>query len=405
MSYLTLVGDAMLMTQPLHGVVVADFTTAHQGPWATQKLGDLGADVVKVERYEGEWARSLTAGTDDYLDGESPFWLAANRSKRSINLDLKAEAGHEIALDLVSEADVVVENFRPGVMDRLGLGYEDVRAVNEDVVYISASGYGTDGPYADRPGQDLLMQAATGIAASTGRADDPPTPVPFPVVDGHAAMQIVTHTLTALFHRERSGEGQRVNVNLLDAAVDSQCQAFTVECNMDRDYERSGAGIGQKYLPAPYGIYETADGQVAIAMTPLDRLAEVLDYPPIASFDAYAERDAAKRCLAEYTRECETEALVAELVAADVWAAAVTDVAGAADHPQIQHNGMLVDVEHPSPNAEPFTTTGVPATFSATPANIDRRPPRVGEHAEEILRELGYGDEFVKDLVEAEVTG
>ncbi|MFB6120827.1 MAG: CaiB/BaiF CoA transferase family protein [Halobacteriaceae archaeon] len=393
------------MTQPLDGVTVADFTTAHQGPWATQKLGDLGAEVIKVERYEGEWARDLTVGGDRYVDGASPFWLSANRSKRSINLDLKTEGGHEVALDLVSEADVVVENFRPGVMDRLGLGYEDVREVNPEVVYVSASGFGSDGPYADRPGQDLLMQAVSGIASSVGRRDDPPLPVPFPIVDGHAAMQIALHAMVALFHRERTGEGQRVEVNLLDAAVDSQCQAFTVECNMDDDFERSEAGIGQKYLPAPYGIYETADGYAAIAMTPLDRLAAVLDCPDLMEYAPYEERDEVKRRLEAHTRERETEELVETLVDADVWAAAVNDFAAAADHPQIQHNDMLVDVAHPDPDAEAFETTGIPASFSATEAEIDRGPPRVGEHAEEILRELGYDDDLIADLVAAEVTG
>lgn len=393
------------MTQPLDGVTVADFTTAHQGPWATQKLGDLGADVIKIERYDGEWSRELTVGGDRYVDGASPFWLSANRSKRSLNLDLKEEAGHEVAMDVISEADLLVENFRPGVMDRLELGYEDVRGVNPELVYVSATGFGGDGPYADRPGQDLLMQALSGIASSVGRSDDPPLPVPFPVVDGHAAMQIVFHAMVALFHRERTGEGQRVEVNLLDAAIDSQCQAFTVELNMDESFERSEAGIGQKYLPAPYGVYETDDGHVAIAMTPIDRLADVLDHPTLTEYDPFDERDALKRRLEEYTRTRPTEELVTTLVDADVWAARVNDFETAARNPQVEHNGIVVDVDHPAPDADAFATTGIPASFSATPGGIDRGPPRVGEHAEEILRELDYDEALIDDLVDAGVTG
>lgn len=180
------------MTGPLDGITIADFTTAHQGPWATQKLGDMGADVQKIERLGGEWSRDLTTGGGYDLDGMSPFWLSANRSKRSITLDLKADKGREAALDIVADADVIVENFRPGVMDRLGLSYVDVREINPEIVYVSASGFGSSGPYADRPGQDLLMQALSGITRTVGRQEDPPLPIPFPVIDGHSAMQIVT---------------------------------------------------------------------------------------------------------------------------------------------------------------------------------------------------------------------
>ncbi|MFB6138532.1 MAG: CaiB/BaiF CoA transferase family protein [Halobacteriaceae archaeon] len=395
------------MNFPLEGVTVADFTTAHQGPWATQKLGDMGADVVKVERYGGVWARDLTAAGDEYVDGASPFWLSANRSKRSLNLDLKDDDGHQVAMDLVAAADVVVENFRPGVMDRLGLSYDDVREVNEDVVYVSASGFGEDGPEADRPGQDLLMQSLTGIPTAVGHRDHPPLPVPFPIVDGHSAMQIVSYTLAALFHRERTGEGQRVTVNLLDSAMDSQCQAFTVELNMDREFERSDEGIGQKYLGAPYGLYETADGYVAIAMTPMDALAETLEMPELAEYEGvetYEHRDEIKRTIEAHTRERTSEDLLADLVEADIWAAAVNDFEAAAEHPQVEHNDILVDVEHPDGEGT-FTTTGTPAGLSETRADRYGKPPRVGEHAEEVLRELGYDDETIADLVAREVTG
>lgn len=393
------------MVQPLAGMTVVDFTTAHQGPWATQKLGDLGAEVIKVERYEGEWSRELTAGGDRYIDGVSPFWLAANRSKRSINLDLKQDAGHEVALDLVSAADIVVENFRPGVMERLDLNYKRVREINSDVIYVSATGFGSDGPYANRPGQDLLLQALSGITSSVGRANDPPMPIPFPVVDGHSAMQLAFHTMAALFHRERTGEGQRIEINLLDSAVDNQCQAFTVELNMDYDYERSDVGIGQKYLPAPYGLYETTDGYIAVAMTPMDRLADTLDLPKLTDYDPFEDRDELKQALESHTRERTTDDLVEALVDAGVWAAQVNDFPAAATNPQIEHNGILIDVDHPTNGAEPFTTTGIPATFSRTPVEVDRRPPRIGEHTEAILRELGYDDGLIDDLIDAEVTG
>jgi crotonobetainyl-CoA:carnitine CoA-transferase CaiB-like acyl-CoA transferase len=393
------------MTGALDGITIADFTTAHQGPWATQKLGEMGAEVVKIERPGGEWSRDLTTGGGYDINGMSPFWLSANRNKRSITLDLKMDEGHEVAMDIIERADVLVENFRPGVMDRLDLDYETVRDTSPDIVYVSASGFGSDGPYADRPGQDLLMQAISGITTSVGHKGDPPTAVPFPVIDGHSAMQIVSNTLAALFHRERTGEGQKVEVNLLDSALDTQCQAFTVELNIDYEYERSDAGIAQKYSDAPYGLYETADGYVAIAMTPMEPLAEVLNLPEIGEYESpetFTERDEIKRTIEARTCELETDDLLEDLLAADIWAARVNDFEAAADDPQVERNGMIVEVDHPHEGT--FQTTGVPGSLSESPSAVQRRPPRAGEHTEAILRECGYGDPQIRSLAEEGVT-
>lgn len=389
------------MSGPLDGVRIADFTTAHQGPWATQKLGDLGAEVIKIERVDGEWSRNLTTGGGHDIRGMSPFWLSANRSKQSVAIDLKDHRGHEAVMEIISDSDVLIENFRPGVMDRLDLNYEAVSQDVPEIIYVSASGYGSDGPYADRPGQDLLLQGLSGMTTAVGHRDDPPTPIPFPVVDGHSAMHIVNYTLSALFHRERSGEGQHVEVNLLNAAIDTQCQALTVETNIDHEFFRSEQGIGQKYLDAPYGLYQTADGYIAIAMASMDQLADVLGLEDLREYEppeTYEKRDEIKACIEDYTREQATDALLDRLIEADVWAARVNDYRDVASDPQVQHNDMIVEVSHPDGGM--FTTTGITGSLSATPPSIQCGPPGVGEHTKAILERVGFSVDEIDELAD-----
>ncbi len=393
------------MQQVLDGITIADFTQMMQGPWATQKLADMGANVIKIERIGGEWERELSAGGELY-DGVSPFFLAMNRNKRSVTLDLKSEKGQQVALDIAAEADAVVENFRPGVMEKFNLSYEDICEVNPEVVYVSASGFGPDGPYADRPGQDLLLQAMSGLANYTGRKDDPPTPAGTAVVDEHSATLIALHTMFALFHKERTGEGQRVEASLLNAALDFQCQELTAAMNMDKDFERSEEGIAQAWLGGPYGIYETADGYIAIAMAPMDVLADATGLDKLQKFDGeeatYEHRDEIKRTLEAYTRTRPTDELLEELLAADIWASAVEDFDDVQENPQVQHNDMIVELDHP--NGGTFETIGAPVEHSETPASFEEGPPSPGQHTEEVLAEYGYDDETIADLRDQGIT-
>ena len=393
------------MKQALDGVVIADFTQMMQGPWATQKLADMGADVIKIERIGGEWERFLEAGGELYR-GWSPFFLAMNRNKRSVTLNLKHDDGKQAALDIAAEADVLVENFRPGVMDKLGLGYDDIREVNENIVYVSGSGFGSDGPYVDRPGQDLLLQAMSGLAHYTGCADDHPTPTGTAIVDEHSATLIALNTMFALFHRERTGEGQKVEANLLNAALDLQCQEITAALNMDREFERSEEGIAQAWLSAPYGIYETADGYIAIAMTPMDTLTEAIEIPELEQYDSskatYDHREEIKRTLEAHTSEQPTDELLDRLLEADVWAAEVNDFEDVAADPQVEHNDMLIEIDHPEVGT--FTTTGFPVEMSETPGRVESPPPSPGEHTDEVLAELGYDKEERRRLTDTGVT-
>jgi crotonobetainyl-CoA:carnitine CoA-transferase CaiB-like acyl-CoA transferase len=380
------------MTMALEGVRVLDFTQMMMGPWATQFLGDLGADVIKIERPGvGEWERGLRA-MGDLLDGQSPFFLAMNRNKRSVALNLKDPRARDVVLRLARDADLVVENFRPGVMARLGLGYEDLAEVNPSIVYVSGSGFGQTGPYVDRPGQDLLIQAMSGLAAYGGRADDLPTPSGSSIVDASTALLLAFSSVVALVHKLRTGEGQHVDVSLFDTAVALQCQELAAFLNLERRFERSEAGIAGAWLSAPFGIYRTADGHLALAMGSLAVLGELLEEPRLAAFDdprrAYDDRDEVYAIVQERLAGRGTAEWLELLATKDVWCAPVQTFDDLVRDPQVAHNELLTTVERPGGGE--LRVVGVPVRFSATPGTIRSGPPAVGQHTDEVLAEAGY---------------
>ncbi|MDX1744563.1 MAG: CaiB/BaiF CoA-transferase family protein [Halobacteriales archaeon] len=387
------------MTKPLEGITVADFSQMMQGPWGTMTLGDLGADVIKIEPVGGELERGVTAGGELWR-GKSAYYLAMNRNKRSVAVDLKDDRGAQVARDIVGEADVLVENFRPGVMDRLGFGYEDVTEYNPEIIYASASGYGADGPYAERPGQDILIQSMSGVASLAGRGDGRPTPAGTYVADELSALYITLHVVTALFHRDRTGQGQKIEANLLNAMIAGMCQEVTATLNMDIDFERPNSGIGHPMFGAPYGIYETADGHVAISIGDLGDIGEALAIDGLADLadpeEAFAHRDEIHGRIEAVTQEMATEEVVEVLLDAGAWVGPVNDLESMAMDPQVDHNNMIIEVEDPDVGA--FKTTGFPVSMSETPPSVERPPPRTGEHAEEVLSELGYDDQTVTEL-------
>jgi crotonobetainyl-CoA:carnitine CoA-transferase CaiB-like acyl-CoA transferase len=392
----------------LDGTTVVDFTQLMAGGWTTQKLGDMGADVIKIERPSGDVQRQMSY-QGQFIDGEGIGFLAMNRNKRSVAVDLKTDEGHEIARRLLEDADVMVQNYRPGVMERLGFDYDTVAEWNPEIVYVSVSAYGSDGPYAERPGQDLLYQAATGVASYTGRAGEPPTPAGTVVVDEHTATLAALRTMQALYHRLKTGEGQKVEMSLFDAAIDMQVNEITFTVNTDSHLDRGEKTHGHPYLYPPYGIYAAADGHVAIGMSPLSRVAEVFGIDALDAYDdddqptLFEERDRIHDAIEAHTREHPAADVVAALVEADVQAAEVEPPEAVPDHPQAQHNGMIVDVDHPRGGS--FVTTGIPGRLSETDGEIRRRPPALAEHTDEVLAELGYSDEEIAALHEDGVVG
>lgn len=374
-------------TGPLAGVRVLDFTALVQGPLATQMLGDLGADVVKIERLEGEWSRHWGIA-DGRTHGQTDSFLAFNRNKRSVAVDLKDAEAIQRILEMSKDFDIVVENFRPGVIAKLGLGYEDFVRFNPSIIFASSSGYGQSGPYVTRPGQDMLIQGLSGAMWLTGRASEPPTALGIGIADQYTGLHIVIGLLAALAHRHATGEGQKVELNLFSCMVAAQQQELTYYLNHGSIPDRPVVNHGSVWATAPFGIYETSDGFLSIAMTPCPVIARALDLPELAQYETNASmfehRTTIYQTIAERLISGATEHWIKVLLAEDVWCAPVQDYDQLLHDPQAQHNEMFWDVEIGEGN-DRFQTVGTPFVFSKTPAGIHRGVPDLGQHTTEVL--------------------
>lgn len=383
----------------LEGVRVLSFTQFLLGPSGVQFLADLGADVIKVEPPGGTlWERNW-AGCDLFLNGVSAFFLCAHRNQRSLTLNLKHPEGQAVAKRVVAEADVLVQNFWPGVMARLGLSYEDVAPLNSRLIYVSASGFGEASVYRDRPGQDLLIQAMSGLASISGRAGEPPTAVGTAVVDQHGATLLAMGVLAALLDRARTGRGQKVEVSMLRAALDLQLETVTYYLNGAR-MRKSPTSLASMYHPGPYGIYETKDGHLALSMSPLPVLQAALELPELAPLATaaynFSAREEIARLLEPILRARTTAEWMEYLVPRGVWAAPVLDYDGTFADPTVREAGAVEEVEHPT--AGRVRLLRFPLEFSSGHAATRRPAPMPGEHTGEILQELGYADAEVRRL-------
>lgn len=394
--------------QALSHIKVLDFSHLLQGPFATQLLADLGADVIKIERPgSGDMFRSLTFRNKWLGGSESPNFLAWNRNKRSLALNLKAPEAREAIMELAKDADVVVQNFRPGVMTRLGYGYEAFKAVNPRIIYCSGSGYGEDGPYVDRPGQDMLIQGLTGIMAATGQADNPPTPVGAGFSDQIGAMNMVYGILSSLVWRDRSGKGQEVKVNLLAGMLAHQNQEMVMALNFNEDFQRPNSGIGHPGMDAPFGTYPTQDGWVTIAMSPYATLVDVFGNDDLLVYDdpeiLFDKRDEVWRKLAVETAKWTVKSLIEALLEKDIWCGEVKTHLQAAQDPQVQHMGLITSYEHPVAGTVKVVAPAV--RFGETPASITRPAPLVGQHTREILGQAGFDTEHIDRLLADNAAG
>jgi crotonobetainyl-CoA:carnitine CoA-transferase CaiB-like acyl-CoA transferase len=381
------------MTLPLDGILVIDFSQFLSGPLCSLKLADLGARVIKIERPgQGDLCRTLYL-SDTEIGGTNSLFHAINRNKESFTADLRDEGDRAMLRDLVTRADVVLQNFRPGVIERQGFGYADVRALNPGVVYGSISGYGEDGPWVDLPGQDLLAQARSGLLWLTGSAGDPPMPMGLAAADMMAGNALAQGVLAALVRKARTGEGGLVQTSLLEALLDFQFEVLTTHLNDGgRLPQRSAVNGAHAYLGAPYGVYRTADGWLALAMTPsLERLATLLGLTGLDPWfnsprQAMRDRDAIKAIIAAGVKTKGTAHWLALLQPADIWCAEVLDWPGLMASDAFQRLKM---VQHISGATASLDTLRGPLRIDGSALTSPRAAPDLGQDRQAIIQEFG----------------
>jgi crotonobetainyl-CoA:carnitine CoA-transferase CaiB-like acyl-CoA transferase len=377
----------------LDGVTVLDLSQFLSGPFAALRLGDLGARVIKIERPDGgDLCRRLYL-SDTEIGGDSTLFHAINRGKEGFAADFKNPADVEAVRRLFARADVVIQNFRPGVIERLGLDYASAKAINPGIVYASITGYGEDGPWAMLPGQDLLAQARAGLMWLNGDHDQGPVPFGLAIADLLAGSAVVQGVLAALVRRGRTGEGAHIETSLLEALVDFQFEVLTTYLNDgERKPARSNFRSAHAYLAAPYGVYPTRDGWLAIAMTPLDRLAGVIGLAEVAGLPARAafeRRDAIKRAIADHVSTEPTTYWLERMQPADIWCAEVLDWPALFASEAFRRMDMLQTLIRPE--GTQVRTTRSPIRVNGGRGTSERAAPRIGEHTEALRSEFGLG--------------
>ncbi|HEX4032626.1 MAG TPA: CaiB/BaiF CoA-transferase family protein [Terracidiphilus sp.] len=377
--------------KPLEGLLVLDFSQFLAGPAAALRLADLGARVIKVERPgKGDLCRQLYI-TNLEIEGDSTLFHSINRNKQSLAVDLKKDEDRELVRKLISRADVLIQNFRPGIMQRLAFDYESVRAYNPRIVYGEVSGYGSEGPWRNKPGQDLLAQSLSGLAWLNGNADQPPVPFGLSVVDLFAGAHLVQGILACLVRRSVSGNGGHVEVSLLESILDAQFELLTTYLNDGgKPPQRSAVNNANAYLGAPYGLYETKDGYISLAMGSVTQLGDLLGCKALLQFSDpkswFAERDTIKAILAEHLKTQETEHWLKILEPEDIWCSDVFTWSRLVQHEGFQALDMIQEVV--CHGGSQLKTTRCPIRIDGELYKSSQAAPRVGQHSSQIIEEF-----------------
>jgi CoA:oxalate CoA-transferase len=378
---------------PLTGLVVVDMSQFLSGPYCSLRLLDLGARVIKVERPDGgDLSRRLYL-SDTEIGGDSSIFHAINRAKESFAVDLKNEADLAALRALLARADVMIQNFRPGVIGRLGLDYDSVRAINPRLVYCSISGYGEEGPWVTRPGQDLLAQARSGVMWLNGDESQGPVPFGLAIGDMLAGAAAAQGILAALVRRGVTGRGSHVETSLMEALIDLQFEVLTTHLNDGRRLpRRANFRSAHAYLSAPYGVYPASDGYIAIAMTPIGKLADLLGMDELAPYrddpsSWFTARDAIKAMIARHIATRAVDDWLKILEPADIWCAKVLRWDELMDSDGFRSLDMLQTVTRSDDVS--ITTTRSPLRIDGVRPKFAQAAPRIGEHSAAIRAEFG----------------
>lgn len=400
------------MGDALAGMKVVAFAHLAAGPLTAQYLGAFGADTIKVEAPGGDLQRTAGVHPDGKFGGCSPFFVTVSRNQRSISVDLKLEDGKEVVRELLRTADVVIENFRPGALERLGFGYEDVRKYNERIIYCSISAYDRNGSRRNDPGQDLLLQAESGIAAQTGSGEGPPFAAGTFVMDWYTSTHAVIGILAALRYRDRTNKGQWVRVDMMSSAMHLLCAEASYAMNVGVPIKRGKSGLAHPIQGAPYGIYQTSDGEIAISarsaphvvrdiaerLGALDKVESYLSDRDLK----LSNKERVAEALGERIGTMTTQEVTKRLKGAEIWGvAAIRSVAQALEDPAVIDSDIVRGVK--GQYGGEYKVVIEPVKMSESPVRVTQPAPALGEHTVQILKELGYSARAIDDLIAKKV--
>jgi CoA:oxalate CoA-transferase len=374
---------------PLTGLVVLEFSQYLSGPSAGLRLADLGARVIKIERPQGGDAGRKLAIKNLWAGDDSLLFHTINRNKESFTADLKDPADLLIVKKIIEKADVLTHNFRPGIMEKVGLDYASVKGINPRLVYAEISGYGKEGPWKNKPGQDLLLQAVTGLAYTTGNATDAPVPFGLSIADSLCGAQMVQGILAALIRRQKTNQGTLVSMSLMESLLDFQFEFLTTYYNSKQDIKRSQVNNGNPMLGAPYGIYQTANGYIAIAMMDIHVLGTAVDCCELLQYaqkNVFVDRDEIKGILNHHLQLQPTKYWLEKLQAKDLWAMEVLNwnmMVATEAYQKLQMEQVVT-----AANGQQITTTTCPIRINGQKLFASKAAPALGANNSNITKEF-----------------